>query len=117
MPSADAPASVTRDGEALRFAGALVRDQVPSLWRQALQLAAGARRFDLAAVNRVDSAGVALLAELAELAARTGGPAAATMGAAETGSLALHGITIDGSPLGLAELRAAYRLKPDLDFA
>lgn len=129
MPSADAPASVTRDGEALRFAGALVRDQVPALWRQALQLAAGARRFDLTAVSRVDSAGVALLAELAGLASRTGGGtdggAAATgaaMGAgmpaaAETGRLAFHGVEIDGNPAGLAELRAAYRLKPDLDFA
>ena len=92
----DDPASVTRDGEALRFAGALVRDEVPALWRQALPLAAGARRFDLAAVSRVDSAGVALLAELAGLA-----------GAA----------VIEGEPAGLAELRAAYRLKPDLDFA
>lgn len=117
MPSADAPASVTRDGEALRFAGALVRDQVPALWRQALPLVAGARRFDLSGASRVDSAGVALLAELAELAARTGGPAAAASGPADTGSLALHGITIDGNPPGLAELRAAYRLKPDLDFA
>jgi phospholipid transport system transporter-binding protein len=99
MPSAEAPASVTRDGEALRFAGALLRDQVPALWRAALPLAAGARRFDLTGATRVDSAGVALLAELA---ARAGGAAA---------------IAIDGEPAGLAELRAAYRLQADLDFA
>lgn len=95
MPAPEAGASATRDGEALRFAGALVRDQVPMLWRQALPLLAGARRFDLAGASRVDSAGVALLAELAANA----------------------GIVIEGHPPGLAELRAAYRLKPDLDFA
>ena len=55
------------------------------------------RRFDLQAVTRIDSAGLALLAELA---ARAGG-----------------GITVDGTPAGLAELRAAYRLDPALGFA
>jgi phospholipid transport system transporter-binding protein len=97
MPSAEAGASVTRDGEALRFAGALLRGQVPALWRQALPLAPGARRFDLSGASRVDSAGVALLAELA---ARAGGD-----------------IAIEGDPAGLAALRAAYRLQADLDFA
>ncbi|HVR82544.1 MAG TPA: anti-sigma B factor antagonist, partial [Luteimonas sp.] len=48
------------------------------------------------AVSRVDSAGVALLAELAD---RCGG------------------VKIDGLPSGLAELRAAYRLTPALAFA
>ena len=107
MPASDAATSVTRDGEALRFAGALVRDQVPALWRQASPLVAGARRFDLAGASRVDSAGVALLAELAALAAR---------GGADRGGLHA-GVVIEGHPPGLAELRAAYRLKPDLDFA
>jgi len=110
MPASDAGASVTRDGEALRFAGALVRDQVPALWRQALPLVGGARRFDLAGASRVDSAGVALLAELATLAGRGGG------GGAGDG-VAHAGVLIEGHPPGLAELRAAYRLKPDLDFA
>jgi phospholipid transport system transporter-binding protein len=109
MPASDAGASVTRDGEALRFAGALVRDQVPALWRQALPLVGGARRFDLAGASRVDSAGVALLAELATLAGRGGG------GAGD--GVAHPGVLIEGHPPGLAELRAAYRLKPDLDFA
>jgi phospholipid transport system transporter-binding protein len=54
-------------------------------------------RFDLAAVTRVDSAGVALLAELST---RTG-----------------TAVAIDGMPPGLAELRAAYRLTPGLAFA
>ena len=102
MPAAEAAAGVTRDGEALRFAGALSREQVPALWRQALPLLVGARRFDLAGASRVDSAGVALLAELA---ARAGAGAATA------------GITIDGDPPGLAELRAAYRLQAGLDFA
>jgi phospholipid transport system transporter-binding protein len=107
MPAADAAASVGRDGEALRFAGALSRDQVPALWRQALPLLAGVRRFDLAGASRVDSAGVALLAELASRAGNAG----------TTGGSAIDAIAIDGNPPGLAELRAAYRLKPDLDFA
>lgn len=97
MPGAEAT-SLSRDGEALRFAGALLRDRVPGLWRQALPLVPGVRRFDLGAVTRVDSAGVALLAELA---ARAG-----------TG-----GVAVDGAPAGLAELRAAYRLEPGLGFA
>ena len=109
MPGADAPAGVTRDGEALHFAGALVRDAVPALWRQALPLVSGARRFDLAAVDRVDSAGVAMLAELSALAARAAGGAIA--------GVAIDGAVVDGEPAGLAELRAAYRLQANLDFA
>ena len=97
MPVAEA-ASLERAGETLRFTGALLRDQVAVLWRQALPLTGGARRFDLTAVTRVDSAGVALLAELAAHAAGSG-------------------LVIDGAPAGLAELRAAYRLQPDLGFA
>lgn len=107
MPAADAPVGVTRDGETLRFAGALVRDDVAGLWRQALPLVSGARRFDLGAVARVDSAGVAMLAELAALASRVDG--------ASGGAIA--GVVIDGNPTGLAELRAAYRLQANLDFA
>jgi len=97
MPATDATASATRVGEALRFAGALSADRVPSLWRQALPLTTGATRFELADVARVDSAGVALLAELA---ARAG-----------------TAVAIAGNPSGLAELRAAYRLQADLGFA
>ncbi|MEO5565698.1 MAG: STAS domain-containing protein [Luteimonas sp.] len=96
MPGSE-PASVARAGDALRFTGALLRDAVPMLWRQALPLVDGAQRFELNLVTRVDSAGVALLAELSALAG--------------------HVPNIEGSPPGLAELRAAYRLLPDLDFA
>ena len=96
MPTADATPSVVREGNALRFSGALLRDAVPAVWRQGMPLLAGVARFDLARVDRVDSAGVALLAALA---ARTGG------------------VSIDGAPLGLADLRGAYRLGPGLAFA
>ena len=96
MPTADATASVVRDGNALRVSGALLRDAVPAVWRQGMPLLAGVERFDLARVDRVDSAGVALLAALA---ARTGG------------------VSIDGAPHGLADLRGAYRLGPGLAFA
>ena len=104
MPSADPTsahpttvgASVERAGDALRFAGALLRADVAALWKQATTRLEGVRRFDLNAVTRVDSAGVALLAALAD---RCGG------------------IQIDGMPAGLVELRAAYRLTPTLGFA
>jgi phospholipid transport system transporter-binding protein len=96
MPAAE-PATIERAGATLRFAGALQRGDVAALWRHALPQTAGVNRFDLAAVTRVDSAGVALLAELST-----------RIGAA---------VAIDGMPPGLAELRAAYRLTPGLAFA
>lgn len=87
---------VRRDGDALIFSGALLRDGVTALWKQ-IGAPAGVRRLDLRAVERLDSAGLALLAELA---ARAGAE-----------------VTIDGEPVGLTELRAAYRLTPNLAFA
>jgi hypothetical protein len=38
-------------------------------------------------------------------------------GGATSDAIARAGVVIEGHPPGLAELRAAYRLKPDLDFA
>ena len=90
-------ASVERAGDALRFAGALLRADVAALWQQAPPQLAGVRRFDLTAVTRVDSAGLALLAELADALRRRRRSTA--------------------RPPGLAELRAAYRLTPALAFA
>ena len=55
------------------------------------------RRFELGAVAAVDSAGLALLAELAS---RAGGP-----------------VAIAGDPPGLAALREAYRLDAGLGYA
>jgi phospholipid transport system transporter-binding protein len=96
MP-ASSSAGVRRDGDALAFAGALLRGDVATAWKQAAGALDGVRRFDLRHVERIDSAGLALLAELG---ARAGG-----------------GIAHDGAPAGLAELRAAYRLSPGLAFA
>jgi len=95
MPSGSA--SVRRDGDALVFAGALLRDDVAALWRQLPKALSGVRRLDVRAVGHIDSAGLALLAELA---ARAGGE-----------------VAVDGAPEGLAELRGAYRLSPALGFA
>lgn len=89
-------ASLTRQQDTLAFAGALERSTVLALWPQALAVLDGVRRFELAAVTGVDSAGLALLAELAARA---------------------PGVVIDGTPPGLAELRSAYRLDHGLDFA
>ena len=96
MPATE-PASVAREGDTLRFSGALLREAVAGLWKQAAPRIAGVTRIDLAAVSRVDSAGVALLAELA---ARAGGR-----------------LSIEGAPEGLPALRAAYRLAPSLAFS
>lgn len=87
-------ARVRRDGAALAFEGPLERPGVPALWASALPLLDGAQAVDLAGVSHVDSAGLALLAELQERAG---------------GRLAFH-----GEPAGLPGLRAAYRLDPAL---
>ena len=55
---------VRRDGDALIFSGALLRGGVTALWKQ-IGAPTGVRRLDLRAVERLDSAGLALLAELA----------------------------------------------------
>ncbi len=89
-----AAATVRQDGDTLAFDGVLERAVVASLWSQLR--AAKARRLDLSAVKSVDSAGLALLAELS-----------ARLGIAE----------IVGSPPGLADLRRAYRLDSTLAFA
>jgi phospholipid transport system transporter-binding protein len=87
-------ATLTRHDDALVFTGTLDRAAVAPLWPPA-QTLAGVRRLDLSAVDRIDSAGLALLAELA---AR------------------IDGVAVIGRPEGLAELRAAYRLQDDLSF-
>ncbi len=87
-------ASVRREGDALAFAGAVVAAHVPTLWSQAQAGRAGVARLDLTDVSALDSAGLALLAELAG-----------------DGALA-----VAGTPPGLAELCRAYRLTPALGF-
>ena len=89
-------ATLRRDGTTLAFAGTLVREAVAALWPAALAQAPGVERFDLSAVTSVDSAGLALLVELAQ----RGG-----------------GVPVVGDPPGLDGLRRAYRLSPTLTFA
>lgn len=91
--------SLRLEDGSVRLHGALDRAAATTLWPQLLALAAGTHVLDLTAVSRVDSAGVALLAELAT-------------------RVRLHGreLVINGAPAGLNELRAAYRLGADLDF-
>lgn len=96
MTSPSHNSSVTRDRDALVFSGTLDRTAVPALWKTCAPWLTGITRIELAAVDRVDSAGVALLAELAAL---TGAD------------------VVEGNPAGLAELRRAYRLGAALDFA
>jgi phospholipid transport system transporter-binding protein len=87
-------ATVRQDGDTLAFGGALDRVAAATLWPQVRN--ASARQLDLRAVEKVDSAGLALLAELCE-----------RLGIAE----------VIGEPSGLADLRAAYRLDRALAFA
>ncbi|KWV14209.1 STAS domain-containing protein [Xanthomonas translucens pv. translucens] len=89
-----------RDGDTLALSGVLDRAAATALWPAALPLLAGARALDLREVSRVDSAGLALLAELA-----------ARLHAQGQAEVALH-----GAPAGLTDLSAAYRLAPTLDF-
>ncbi len=86
---------IVRAGETLRFRGPVLRDTVTRLWPLVPRDLGDVRRFDLNAVERIDSAGLALISLLA-----------ARCGAVE----------ITGSPEGFAELRAAYRLGHGLAF-
>lgn len=95
MPATDA--AVRRDGDALRVSGDVTGDSVPALWRSARPQCAGARRIDIADVTRIDSAGLALLSALADAAGSAG-------------------IEVVGTPPGLSDLRAAYRLDAALGF-
>ena len=92
-------ASVDRDGDALVFAGAIDRAAAAGLWPSASRMLSGAKRIVLTKVTSVDSAGLALLAELS-----------ARMRAA---GAVPH---LEGEPAGLSELRTAYRLTSGLDF-
>ena len=64
MRAADAGARVVREGDALRFHGPVLREHVATLWLSAMPLLAGARTLDLAGVDALDSAGLALFGEL-----------------------------------------------------
>lgn len=83
-------ASARLEGDALVFTGALGREAVPGLWRDIGRAGGKARVARLQQVESVDSAGLALLAELA--------------------ARQPDGLAVEGSPAGFSELRAAYRL-------
>ncbi|KAF1694162.1 STAS domain-containing protein [Pseudoxanthomonas koreensis] len=89
-----------REGEVLHLAGELDRAAATAAWPSLPPLLAGIRSIDITAVTRLDSAGLALLAEAMTCAAAQGTPPV------------LH-----GAPEGLAELRAAYRLDAALGYA
>lgn len=97
MP-APSDAGVVRDGDALIFSGVLDRAAATTLWPR-LAAATGVQRIVLTKVTTVDSAGLALLAELAARL-RAGGST----------------VRFEGQPAGFADLCAAYRLTPELDF-
>ena len=98
MPAAT-DAGLRRDGDALVFTGALDRSAAAALWPQASAQLAGVQRIVLTNVTTVDSAGLALWAELAARARAAGAVP-----------------RVEGQPAGLADLQAAYRLTPELDF-
>lgn len=98
MASADA-ARARREGEVLHVEGRLDRAAAIALWPSLPALADGARALELGAIQALDSAGLALLAETAARM-RQAGP-----------------VQVRGDAAGLAELRAAYRLDPRLEYA
>ena len=101
MAPAPAPdLALRRDGAVLHLAGTLDRAAPSAAWPALLPLLDGAQALDLSALTRLDSAGLALLAEVAaRLSAQGAAP------------------RIDGTPEGLADLCAAYRLNPALGYA
>ena len=98
MPSPEA-ARARREGEVLHLEGRLDRAAVIALWPQLQGMVDGARSLELGAIPSLDSAGLALLAETAARMRRSGA------------------VEVRGDAPGLAELRAAYRLDPRLDYA
>lgn len=106
----EALAELRRQGIALAFTGRLDQAAAITLWPQLAAMlpdrsrtqsadAPTLQRIVLTDATYVDSAGLALLVRLAD-------------------RLRSAGVTpqIEGAPPGLAELRAAYRLGPELEF-
>ena len=90
--------SLHRDGPVLRLSGVLDRAAATAAWPALLAQLPGAQVLDVAAVQRLDSAGLALLAEAADRLSAQGAA-----------------VQVTGAPEGLAELRAAYRLDAALN--
>lgn len=94
---AQAPA-VVRDGPALVLSGMIKRDVCAALWTQLAGQLNGVESVDLSAVTGVDSAGLALLAEVADRISPR------------------PRLVQPRQAAGLTELRAAYRLDDALAF-
>ena len=91
----EAAPRVRRDGAQLHLSGTLDRNAATALWPQAIAAVDGARVLDVSAVDAVDSAGLAMLVALATR---------------------MDGVRVEGAPRGMADLLAAYRLRPTLAF-
>ncbi|MDR1076288.1 MAG: STAS domain-containing protein [Xanthomonadaceae bacterium] len=94
---------LNREGASLALTGSLDREAVIRLWPTLRQTLAGVRQLHIDRLRAIDSAGLALLAVLA--------------GQARDSASGQAPLQIIGEPAGMAELRAAYRLEPTLDFA
>lgn len=90
-----AASRVDRDGGRLCLSGTLDRAAAAAIWPAASAASAGATVLDVSAVDAVDSAGLALLVALAER---------------------MDDVRVEGAPRGMADLMAAYRLRPALSF-
>lgn len=88
-------AAIDRDGDNLRLSGVLSADAVARLHLDR-QNVAGVTHIRLDDVERVDTVGVALIAQL-------------VASAADSGTRPL----VSGHPAGLEELCRAYRIDPD----
>ena len=92
-----APAAVELHGVTLWFSGRLQRDAVAALW---MTLPTGKwSMLDLSHVSALDTAGLALLVEVAARGRRAGGGTQQILNA----------------PAGYDALCAAYRIRPDLE--
>ena len=97
-----AVASQRMQGDTLHLGGRLQCDAVPALWAALLadaNMQVKLAQIDLSKVNALDTAGLALLVELAARTQRAGGAAPNI----------LH------APAGYDALCAAYRIRPQLD--
>jgi len=95
-PTPKPAAAIDRDGNTLRLRGVLAADAVARL-RLDRQNVAGVTQISLDEVERVDTVGVALIAQLVAAAAAASGARP-------------H---VSGRPAGLEELCQAYRIDPD----
>ena len=94
-------ATVTLEEKRLILSGALLREDVATVFRELTRISANEiTLIDVTRVTEIDSAGVALLSKWID-----------------THFKSPHRPMLLGDPEGLADLRAAYRLTEQLEFA